>query len=235
MQALWKKSARHLALPVLVIALLLIGSQFMQVDADRDKGTFYLKDHHGERSALADVTISGELGDGFHKTLFHLVGNSSHVITHTQVYDPPREVWYNSLSLDKLNGNLRYDTIFQPSSIAVRDPKDPNSFWTASVMPNITEYDDKDQPKEGNSSTYTNRLEYGLAKIGDQPFFVVPSTNHYVGISGIYKLNFIDARSNLGETPPSEALVTFSLDKNKEQAPSKFRFLDSKQLATSLF
>lgn len=225
MQALWKKSAGHLALPVLVIALLLIGSQFMQVNADRDKGIFYLKDHQGERSALADVTISGDLGDGFHKTLFHLAGNSSHVVTHTQVYDPPREVWNNSLTLDKLKGNLRYDLIYQPSSIAVRDPKDPNSYWTASVMPNITEYDDKDQPKEGNSSTYTNRLEYGLAKIGDQPFFVVPSTNHYVGISGIYKLNFIDARSNLGETPPSEALVTFGLDKNKELAPSEIQVL----------
>ncbi|CAM3334552.1 hypothetical protein PALU110988_16915 [Paenibacillus lupini] len=223
MQALWKKSASHLALPALVIALLLIGFQFMKVDADRNKGTFYLKDHQGDRSALADVTISGELGDGFHKSSFYL--EKGNVVTRTQVYDPPREVWYNNLSLDKLKGNLRYDLIYQPSSITVRDPKDSNSYWTASVMPNITEYNDTGQPKRDNTSAYTNRLEYGLAKIGDQDFFVVPSTNHYVGISGIYKLNFIDARSNPGETPPSEALVTFSLDKNKEPSPSEIQVL----------
>ncbi|WP_336771266.1 hypothetical protein [Paenibacillus sp. MMO-58] len=223
MLRLGKKISRHAALPVFILALLLIASQFMQVHADRDNGVFYLKDHEGDQAALSDVTISGELGDGFHSTLFNLANGE--VTTDTKLFDPPRAVWYNSVQPDKVKGKWKFDNLFSPDSIVARDPDDPGSYRQASVHPNITEYDESNQPRSDNSATYTNRLEYGLAKIGDQYYFVVPSTNSYIGTSGIYRLHFIDGREYKNQLPASEALATFSLDKNKGDGSSEIQVL----------
>ncbi|TCN01231.1 hypothetical protein EV294_101684 [Paenibacillus sp. BK033] len=223
MQRLGKILSRHAALPIFILALLLIASQFMLVHADNDNGVFYLKDHEGEQAALSDVTISGELGDGFHSTLFKLFDGK--VTTGTKLFDPPRAVWYNSTQPDKLKGKWRFDNIFSPDSIVARDPNDPGSYWQASVHPNITEYDDSNQPRSDNTATYTNRLEYGLASVGDQYYFAVPSTNRYVGTSGIYALTFTSGRDYKGQLPESEALATFSLDKNKGDGSSEIQVL----------
>ncbi|MGO4107023.1 hypothetical protein [Paenibacillus sp. YAF4_2] len=224
-QVLWKKSARHLVLPALVIALLLIGSQFMQVDADRDKGTFYLKDHQGDRSALADVTISGELGDGFHKSSFELAGSSGSIATDTQIYDSPKNIWYDDRTPDKLKGDLKFDLNgFEPFAIDYWDQRDSSIYKTAYFTLEFVEYNDKHQTMH-NSHTFTNSVQYGLAKIGNQIYFTVPSGNTYVGTNGIYKLNFIDGRSNPADAPESEALATYSLDKNKEPASSEIQVL----------
>ncbi|WP_336787299.1 hypothetical protein [Paenibacillus sp. MMO-177] len=223
MVRLGEKISRHAALPVFILALLLIASQFMQVHADRDNGVFYLKDHEGDQAALSDVTISGELGDGFHSTLFNLANGE--VTTDTKLFDPPRAVWYNSVQPDKVKGKWKFDNIFSPDSIVARDPDDPGSYRQASVHPNITEYDENKQPRNDNMATYTNRLEYGLASIGDQYYFVVPSTNSYIGTSGIYRLNFISGRDYRGELPASDALATFSLDKNKGDGSSEIQVL----------
>ncbi|WP_201004476.1 hypothetical protein [Paenibacillus glycanilyticus] len=218
-----KTISRHAALPIFILALFLIASQYMLVHADKDNGVFYLKDHEGDQEALSDVSISGELGDGFHSTRFNLVNGE--VTTNTKLFDPPRAVWYNSTQPDKLKGKWKFDNIFLPDSITARDPEDPGSYWQASVHPNITEYDENKQPRKGNGATYTNRLEYGLANIGDQYYFVVPSTNSYAGTSGIYRLNFINGRDYRGELPASEALATFSLDKNKGDGSSEIQVL----------
>ncbi|ACT00554.1 hypothetical protein [Paenibacillus sp. JDR-2] len=223
MVLLRKIVSRHAALPIFILALLLIGLQFMKVHADRDKGVFYLKDHEGNQAALSDVTISGELGDGFHGTLFNLANGK--VATDTKVFDPPRAVWYNSVQPDKVKGKWKFDNVFSPDSIVARDPDDPGTYRQASVYPNITEYDENKQPRNDNTATYTNRLEYGLANIGDQYYFVVPSTNSYVGTSGIYRLHFIDGRDYNNQLPASEALATFSLDKNKGDGSSEIQVL----------
>jgi hypothetical protein len=218
MQGQWKLLSRHIALPFLVLALLLIASQFIQVHADRNQGTFYLKDHEGDRSVLADVTISGELGDGFHQTLFKLSGGN--VTKETEVFAPPQSIRYNTSSPDKAKGNRQYEwNGFEPFSIAVRDWSDPDLYETAFFAPELVEYNDKHQVMH-NSHSFTNVLPYGIAGIGDQLFAVVPSTSSYIGTSGIYKLNFTDGRNGAGEAPVSEALLTFSLDNNKEPGHS---------------
>lgn len=224
MRKLRKQISRHTALSVLVLALLLMGSQLLQVYEEKDEGTYYLKNHEGDQAALSDVTISGELGDGFHKTLFRL-NRGEEVTINTEILDPPRTIWYDSQSPEKVKEKLRFDIIFQPDSIIARDPGNPGSFWEASVHPRIVEYGENNQPKNDNSATYTNRLEYGIANIGDQYYFVVPTTNRYAGTSGIYKLNFVNGRNYNGSLPESEAIATFSLNKNRREGYSEIQVL----------
>lgn len=76
---------KHLAIPLLIIALALIGGMFAKLYLSKDEGTFYLQDLYGDRSALEGVTISGDLRDGYHRTHFSIRG--SQVVTATDFYE----------------------------------------------------------------------------------------------------------------------------------------------------
>ncbi|GIP32659.1 hypothetical protein [Paenibacillus sp. J2TS4] len=76
---------RHLAIPMLMAALVIAAIVFMRIYTAKEAGTFELRDLSGDRSALEDVTISGDLRDGYHRTHFSIQG--SLVETATEIYD----------------------------------------------------------------------------------------------------------------------------------------------------
>lgn len=185
----WKK---HTALPVLAAAIALVVAFALNVYAKRDDGTFILRDLAGSRDAIGQVAISGELSDGYHRTVFRL--QEGRLNTSTELFEQPRLAdWYRySAGGAKRIGDKEYSIMDNSNTFNITSRKraDNGSFFipdgNALVTPSIS------LNRKNNAATYANPLEYGLAKVGDKVYFTPPVTVGTTGASGIYELRFFE-------------------------------------------
>lgn len=234
-----KKLKNHAVLVALIAAIAVIGIMSGSINAKKDQGTFYLKDLQGSRQAIEDAVIGGELKDGSHRTSFRIekgqVKTSTVLFEQTQQQTPKRFIPGNA----KIMNGIEYDIsntgpLFE---IVARDRRNtiPIPIGTATVNPPV-HYNRADQ--KDNSVTYTNALEYGLAKIGDNVYFTLPTTTHYIGENGIYELKFSDNWGYRGITGDTglkpRTVATFSLDKNKDNPNSSIEILGLEAVGSSL-
>ncbi len=184
---------KHAAIPVLIAALALIVAMAFHFYRMKDDSTFALKDLSGNRNVLEDVVIRGQLGDGYHRTSWRL--DEGRLETSTEIFKQPiqPENYRYIPGMNKrigdaeyrVGGNREFDIM------SFRRPPGENYLMpvgTAYVTPPI-QYG---QSGNGNTVTYANPLEYGIARIGDKVYFTVPVTYDSTGTSGIYELNFFD-------------------------------------------
>lgn len=184
---------KHAAIPVLVAALALIIAMAFHFYRMKDDSTFALKDLSGNREAIRDVVIRGQLSDGYHRTSWRL--EQGRPDTSTELFTQP--IWPDIFRYIP-GGNKRIgDTEFRVSGnyefniMSYKRPPGENYLMpvgTAFVTPSIR----YGQSSNGNAVTYANPLEYGIARIGEKVYFTVPVTYDSTGSSGIYELNFFD-------------------------------------------
>ncbi|XEC96186.1 hypothetical protein AB6A23_06400 [Paenibacillus tarimensis] len=217
---------RHLVIPVFLIAVLIVGTIFYKVYAWKDNGTFKIKDLVGERSAIEDVIISGDLLDGYHRVRFKIEGGL--VRTDTEVYSVPM-LWSTDRYIygapKRMNG-IDYEVRgYIDFDIIYRDSRNPKRSVTglAHLKPEIV-YTKSSQ--EG--VTFTNPLEYGLAKIGENVYYSVPTTTDYTGMNGIYELKFDERAYQYMpeyEKHAPRLVTSYSLDRNKESGSAGIEVL----------
>lgn len=186
----WRK---HAAIPVLIGAIVLIAGMALNFYGMKDDSTFVLKDLSGNRKAIEDVVIRGQLGDGYHRTSWRV--EHGRLDKSTELFNQP--VWPDTYRYSpggmKRIGDTDYnvDGNYEFNIMSFRRPPGENYSMpagTAFVRPPIR------YGKSGNDNAvaYANPLEYGIARIGDKAYFTVPVTYDSTGTSGIYELNFFD-------------------------------------------
>lgn len=199
---------KHLALPILAVTVLLLVTLFVHVNAKQGQRTFYLQDIVGDRSALGDVVISGEILDGYHRLAFEL--DSERTYTETEVYSVP-QYYYDGIRHFRIRlGDLEVEVhgTYNNYTLKYWDISDPNTHWSGSTRVNTSvNYTGVNQP---GSVTYTNQVEYGVTMIGDHIYFTIPTTGDYTGTNGIYKID-------INSEERGQAITTFSLEQNSEE------------------
>lgn len=197
----WRWIRRHAAIPILVLVVVVLALSWSSVMASKEKGTFELVDLQGDRSAIADVSIGGVLGDKAHHTIFTIDGgkvrSSTSLKTATQ---DDRNLLLPGFG--RQIGGWRYEIYAGPPYEIRRYNGTEGGAAYVSV------------PIHGSTRSFANTTEYGIAGIGDRVFFVVTSTKDYTGTSGIYELDFSAANEDNRYRGESRQLVSFSLDKN---------------------
>lgn len=235
------KLKKHSVLFALFAAIIVITAMGATVYAKKDLGMFYLKDLQGSRDAIEDAVISGDLSDGYHRTTFRI--EKGQVKTQTILFEQPqRKIWnryipgrakiMNGLEYEIMNGGPNFEVIARKRLEYNQIP-----IGKATVNPHV-KYIRSDQNDNGNTRTYTNALEYGLAKIGEKVYFTLPTTRDYTGENGIYELKFSDSREYRGITGDSEqdarTVATISLDKNKADSHSSIEVLGLEAVGNNL-
>jgi hypothetical protein len=230
----WKK---HAAFPTLAAAIAFIIVIALNIYAKRDNGTFIMKDLIGKRDAIGDVTISGELRDGYHRTLFRLLGGKLN--TSTEVFEQPklaesyRYIPGGAKRMDDREYNVTGVSSFDITS---RKRSKAGGYFipdgTALVTPPINYGWNHD-----NSVTYANPLEYGLAKAGGKVFFTVPVYVDSTGTSGIYELRFFDwgfASVVDREAYAPRKIADISLEANESGKPPGIEVLGMEAVGSKL-
>ncbi|WP_336771268.1 hypothetical protein [Paenibacillus sp. MMO-58] len=203
-----RKLSRHLAIPVGILAILLIGIFSWLNHAHQNAGTLYIKDHFGDRSAIDPIRISGDISDQYASTAFEI--DKGKLTKHTEVYDPPlllpdhyKYVNGGKKRIDNLEYEVHGDGAFYVLYTDKNVLNVKNNGKSSLVYANIA--------KANADGNYSNSLEYGLAKLGDHLYFTVPTTAESTGTNGIYELSF-------AEEGMTRTVTEFSLDQNKESA-----------------
>jgi len=209
---------RHAAIPLLVICLLLLLFTLTGLYGAKDKATFKAEHQWGDPAVLDDVTISGQLLDGYHNASFAWKGSDVFVKTRLNAIAEQPNFYRYSHGGEKKIGNFRYMVYnyeysyklgYEVTEREFSGNKQVSNNRAIAVIPLEFSAIDKSQ------SPYMNSNEYGIAKIEDDVFFTVTTTRAYHGQNGIYKLSFSDDYSN--DKPVSEPITTFSLDLNKDE------------------
>lgn len=186
-------------------------------------------DLQGDRRALAGVTISGQLRDGYHSTHFALTDGV--LSTEVELYDGPAPPLEQAFLPGKkkefepghrfearrsmFGGALDFDITYEDLS---RLPKSI-TYQRALVRTDLQFHRNAYRRGNGNSEgyTFTNDVNYGIAQAAGRIYFTVPTTKHYTGTNGIYEITeFIERAVNQEDVPVARERVTFSLDKNQE-------------------
>jgi hypothetical protein len=213
---------KNVAIPLLVVAIVIIIAMAVNTYTLKDKGTIYMKDLFGSREAFRNVTISGELRDGYHRTVFRV--EEGQMISNTEIFKQPQ--WADNYRFvpggaKRMGGGLEY---YHSNGVGVssyeftsRKIMDYYSIpiGTATVSLPIY-YKNPEQHKD--TVTYANSPEYGLAKIGDKVYFTVPVSTYFTGTSGIYELKFSEwgFRSLVNyKEYAAHKIVDISLDANE--------------------
>jgi len=216
----WARLKRHAALPLAVAAAVLITLVIVDVRSAKGQGTYMAEHLQGDSSVLEDVTVSGAIVDGNHKTSFAWRG--SEVSIDTEVYPYARNEWRYRYGYGfyKRIGDYYYSAsgnIWGQEYSVTRQENRANRMVNyehaaASIPVRPIVY------KE-NAADYTNKPDYGLAAIGEEVFFTVVTTKGYKGTNGIYKLAFDPTSPYIppDERQQSSPIMTFSLDANEDE------------------
>ncbi|WP_256762223.1 hypothetical protein [Cohnella sp. WQ 127256] len=188
-----EKLKAHAAIPMLVVALAILTVMVIFTYKSKDNGAFEIKDLIGSKEAIQDVTISGELRDGAHRTLFRLEEGQLHA--NTEIFNQPQwtDAYLNVFGGKKTGDGMVYNVENYPSTYNITSRKIIKGFWmpmgNAEVNPSIAY---KNPEGVNNSVTLANLPEYGLAKVGDKVYYTVPVSPYFTGSSGIYELKFYE-------------------------------------------
>ncbi|MFA9556872.1 hypothetical protein ACERII_06195 [Evansella sp. AB-rgal1] len=205
---------RHMIIIVSITTFSLISLLLSQVYTAKDDITFRFIDHYGDRSSLDNITIQGELKDGYHSTHFAISKNE--VSSYTEIFDysifetQPRRYMpglYIPLELDGIEYEFR---ISNSGFIGTFDISyDKVSFSSIQRMG----YTSLNTTTPG--STSTNHLEYGLTSTGENIYFMVPNTSDFKGKNSIYELALVETE-NIPRTqlPESRKVTTYSFEQN---------------------
>jgi hypothetical protein len=233
--ASWKK---HAAFPALAAAIILLLAIALNMYAKRDDGLFVMKDLIGSRDAIGDVAISGELRDGYHRTLFRL--QEGQLNTSTEVFEQQRLAEsYRYIPGGVKRMDDREYSVYGISTFDItsrKQSKDGGYYipdGTALVAPPISYGRNAD-----NSITYANPLEYGLAKAGGKVFFTVPVFADSTGTSGIYELRFSEWGFPLSlvdrEAYAARKIADISLEANASGKPPGIEVLGLEAVGSKL-
>lgn len=204
---IWK---RHVAVPALLAALGVLAYSALNVEAGKQREPFAWADLEGDRSAVANVTLSGALGDGYHRTTFAARGGT--ITSETTVYATPRRARpLPYILIGEKFGDEKIE-IYGPMPYEIRW-SDGHRGASVQVSPRLV----------GSGTEYNNPLEYGIAKIGDKYYFAVPTTRKYTGTNGIYELDF----NHIDESYRgiSRQLASIPLDKNDDPSSAGIEVL----------
>ncbi|MBO9598685.1 MAG: hypothetical protein J7559_12825 [Cohnella sp.] len=215
---------KHAAFPVLIAALAVIVAMAFHFYRMKDDGTFALKDLSGNREALEDVVIRGQLGDGYHRTSWRV--EQGRLDTSTELFKQPigTDTYRYIPGGNKRIGNTEYRVGGNYEFDIMSFERPPGKSYlapvaTAFVTPPIR----YGKSGNGNAVAYANPLEYGIARIGEKVFFTVPVTYDSTGDSGIYELNFFEWFNILTVNKsdyPAKKIVDVPLEANaSEQSP----------------
>ncbi|MFB9275413.1 hypothetical protein [Cohnella cellulosilytica] len=215
-----EKIKRHAALPALAAAIAIIVALTAAAYRSKDNGTFEIRDLAGSREAIRDIAISGELGDGVHRTRFRI--EEGRMRADTELFEQPKQAdfyRYAPGSPARL-GELEYSVQNTSSLHTIMSRKMTDRGYaipvgSAEVVPPPMRRDSED-PNDG--VRLANPPEYGLAGIGDNVYYTVPVSSQFVGTSAIYELEFYPWGFRSGMNPQdyaSRRLVDFSLEANR--------------------
>ncbi|WP_239619118.1 hypothetical protein [Cohnella mopanensis] len=185
-----EKLKKHVAIPAMALAIAILIVMAIYTYRLKDNGEFEIKDLVGSREAIQDVTISGQLRDGVHRTLFRV--EKGQISANTEIFRQPKWTDMYRFGGSKRTGDgMEYsiENSIPSYTITARKIKDYYSvpLGSTEVNPSIA-YRNPD--RQDNSVTYANRTEYGLAKVGDKVYYTVPVSSYFTGSSGIYELKF---------------------------------------------
>jgi len=210
---------KHAALLALAVAVILVLGAAIDVHARKNDGTFYLKDISGSREALDGVTISGELSDGYQRTVFRLA--DGRLDTHSSWNGQPEWLgtsWRMRTGSKTIPGRF-YNVQNEGGafSLSSHDTDESGSsigfFKVARVSPPLS---------FPNGALYSNQLNYGIAVMGERVFYTVPAAAGVKGKSIIYEVNFYDWAESHFMQPneyESRAFIEYSLA--SEKAPHR--------------
>ncbi|WP_040951320.1 hypothetical protein [Gorillibacterium massiliense] len=219
----WKKwlgsISRHAAIPTLVLAVIAIGGIGGAVYGQKDQSSFYIKDIAGDRQALKEVVISGELKDGFHSNRFSI--SNGQVLVETDVYEQPEQpdLYRYSRGGFKRIGNREYEVHGLGTFSIMAREKTPGGRYvgsTSAVHPALVFPPGQSE----NSASISNVLEYGLAASGDNIYFTAPVTWDYGGRTAIYEWNQKDftATGDPADLPPARTVAEWDLTPAEEDS-----------------
>lgn len=197
MLARWRRIRKHVAIPILVLTIGLIIYLSMSVYAAKDSFTFEVQDLYGDRSALEDVVIRGELGDAYHSLYFQVSEDREEA--DIELFDLPRLNYHSVMFHQKVIEDRVYEVSEYGYEVQITERK-PNHMRISIPHYYVT--------GRNGQSTYVNTGKYGLAGVNDDLYYVVPSTMHYKGQNGIYQLNLAQ------EDPSAELLVPLDMSAN---------------------
>ena len=187
-----EKIKRHAALPVLAAAIAIIVILAATAYGAKDNGKLEIRDAAGNREALAGVTISGELGDGIHRTRFRV--ENGRVNADTELFDQPRSNYIYQFSAGgpvrlgereysiENRSDLHTITSWKMAKEGYRIPE-----GMAEVTPPAVR-----RESAGKGTASPNPVEYGLAIAGGKVYYTVPVTSDYSGSTSIYELRFYE-------------------------------------------
>lgn len=234
-RSIMKKWKKHAVIPALLAAIGIISAIAFDTFKMRDDGTFYIQDLQGSRETIRDITFSGELKDGYHRTRFRI--EQGEVRTRTELFKQPEYARANRYSpgAPKQMGETEYEVhgslAFEITSREIVNGI-PIPAGVANVTPGIFY---SDSARQDNSSRYTNPLEYGLAKVGDRVFFTVPVSADFQGASGIYELNFYEwGRVPTEEKPVPRKIAEIGLEANQSGQGSGLEILGMEAVGSKL-
>lgn len=212
----WK---RNVVVPSLLAALAVLVYSAMSVEAGKQREPLGWADLEGDRSAIANVTLSGSMADGYHRTTFSARGGD--VSSKTKVYATPRRARpLPYILIGEKFGDEKIE-IYGPMPYEIRW-SDGFRGASAQVSPRLA----------GSGTEYTNQLEYGIAKIGDKYYFAVPTTRNYTGTNAIYELDF--RKIDESYRGSSRQLASIPLDKNADPSSGGIEVLGLEAVGDTL-
>jgi len=235
---------KHIALPLLVITLAFIILIQNYIRSSAVNSTFYLEDLYGSREHLKDVTISGNLQDGYHNNIFEIInGNLEFKTIYYLHYKDliPSKIYQPSFF--KIINNVEYELrMFLEGNKIIANIKyyDRNYektgrpyYGEAIVKTSITS-----EQYTGNSLTIATSYPYVITNIGERIFFTIPTTKGYSGTNGIFEvLSFSDKLNYLlyttisqEETNPTQNSQQDSQQNNKQNNKQDASIIDQVNL-----
>jgi len=215
-----EKIKKHAALPALAAALAILVIFALGTYRLKDNGRFELVDISGDREAIRDVAITGELMDGIHRTRFRV--ENGRIRTDTKLFDQPKwvDIYRYVIGSFVRIGQMDYSVDITSSMHRVTSRRMTDKGFTVpegttEVTPTVVY---RKPEGEGNGIKLANQPEYGLAKVGDRVYYTIPVTTEYTGTSAIYELKFYDwgfrPADEMAKYKPRE-LVDIPLDANE--------------------
>ncbi|MEK0317585.1 hypothetical protein [Cohnella sp. 56] len=184
--------ARHGALPAAALAIAWIVGLAIHTYAARHDETLRLQDLAGSREAIQGVSIGGVVKDGYHRTTFRV--QEGHVSSRTEVLEQPRWTFadggFGQSGEGKTYTAQREDD--GTYKVIVYPTKDGSLVGVgerAYASPSIAY---RGQRGPVGQPALANRLEDGIATIGDRVYFTAPVSGKFTGQSGIYELKFYE-------------------------------------------
>ncbi|MFD2117373.1 hypothetical protein ACFSTH_10055 [Paenibacillus yanchengensis] len=220
---------RHLALPCLLIACLVLAFLLHKTFAASKDFPISINHLSGDASTLEQVEINGTTSDSYHRNQFIWDGEKIDVTTTVFDQIQPRTLFAERIGNEYVTRTISNDAPYTILGTALgneftiewMEAYDKNSAVPVQATIRIPTL------PTTSSASFANPVDYGVTKLGNSVYFTLPTSTQYIGTNGIYKLvaNEVPVSFNKQRDTFDQPIVALDLQVNEDKEHTAFTIL----------